>query len=410
MPKRITPLTDLQVRNAKPKQHDRKLFDGGGLYLLVTPSGGRLWKLKYTFGGIEKKLSLGAFPDVSLAEARQQRDAAKALLAKGIDPNAAKKEKAAAELLKQETFEVIAREWHNQFRPQWAERTAEAILAMLVRDVFGEIGDRPLAAINAPVLLALFRRIEARGAAYTAHRVRGLCGQVFRYGVATGRCDRDPTGDLKGALTPIKTTHRAATTDPREVAPLLRMLDGYQGSVVVRCALRLLPMLFVRPGELRAMQWADVDLDKGEWPYMVNKTKTPHIVPLAKQAVSILREIHPLSGNCPYVFPSARTNARPISDMTLNAAMRRLGIDTRTEMTGHGFRAVARTILDEVLGFRPDFIEHQLAHAVRDPLGRAYNRTAHLPERKKMMQAWGDYLDRLKTGEADKVVPIRAAG
>lgn len=307
----------------------------------------------------------------------------------------------------QETFEVVAREWHSQFSPQWAPRTAEAILAMLARDVFGEIGDKPLPAINAPVLLAMFRQIEARGANYTAHRVRGLCGQVFRYGVATGRCERDPSGDLKGALTPIKTTHRAATTDPKEVAPLLRMLDGYQGSLVVRCALRLLPLLFVRPGELRAMQWADVDLDKGEWSYMVNKTKTPHIVPLAKQAVAILREIHPLSSSSPYVFPSARTYSRPISDMTMNAAMRRMGIDTKTEITGHGFRAVARTILDEVLGFRPDFIEHQLAHAVRDPLGRAYNRTAHLPERRKMMQAWGDYLDALKTGA--KIIPLRSA-
>lgn len=276
---------------------------------------------------------------------------------------------------------------------------------MLTHDVFGEIGDKPLAAINSPVLLTMFRRIEARGAAYTAHRVRGLCGQVFRYGVATGRCERDPTGDLKGALTPIKTTHRPAVTDPKELAPLLRMLDGYQGSLVVRCALRLLPLLFVRPGELRAMLWADVDLDKGEWSYMVNKTKTQHIVPMAKQAVAILREIHPLTGNGIYVFPSARTNARPMSDMAMNAGMRRMGINTRTEITGHDFRAVARTILDEVLGFRPDFIEHQLAHAVRDPLGRAYNRTSHLTERKKMMQAWADYLDALKAGA--KIIPFR---
>ena len=222
------------------------------------------------------------------------------------------------------------------------------------------------------------------------------------------RCDRDPTGDLKGALTPIKTTHRPAVTEPKEVAPILRMLDSYQGSLVVRCALRLLPLLFVRPGELRAMQWADVDLAKGEWSYMVNKTKTPHIVPLAKQAVTILQEIHPLTGNGTYVFPSPRTNARPISDMTLNAAMRRMGIDTKLKITGHGFRAVARTILDEVLGYRPDFIEHQLAHAVRDPLGRAYNRTAHLSERREMMPAWAHYLDTLKEGA--KVISLQQSG
>jgi len=407
MPKRTVPLTDTQIRAIKPAAKDIKVFDGGGLFLLVTPTGGKLWRFKYRFGGREKLLSLGTYPQISLSDARQRREEAKEQIAKGIDPSAAKKEQEAATLREEETFEVVAREWHSQFSPQWAPRTAEAILAMLVRDVFGEIGDKPLPAINAPVLLAMFRQIEARGANYTAHRVRGLCGQVLRYGVATGRCERDPSGDLKGALTPIKTTHRAATTDPKAVAPLLRMLDGYQGSLVVRCALRLLPLLFVRPGELRAMQWADVDLDKGEWSYMVNKTKTPHIVPLAKQAVAILREIQPLSSSSLYVFPSARTNARPISDMAMNAAMRRMGIDTKTEITGHGFRAVARTILDEVLGFRPDFIEHQLAHAVRDPLGRAYNRTAHLPERRKMMQAWGDYLDALKTGA--KIIPFRSA-
>lgn len=407
MPARTIPLVPLQIINAKPREKEYKLSDGGGLYLLVTPSGGKLWRLKYRFGGLEKKLALGAFPEISLADARQRRAEAREQIAKGIDPSAAKKEQEAALLQEQETFEVVAREWHNQFSSQWAPRTAEAILLMLARDVFGEIGDKPLAAINAPVLLAMFRRIEARGAAYTAHRVRGLCGQVFRYGVATGRCDRDPTGDLRGALTPIKTTHRAATTDPKEVAPLLRMLDSYQGSLVVRCALRLLPLLFVRPGELRAMQWADVDLDKGEWSYMVNKTKTPHIVPLSKQAVMILQEVQPLTGNGQYAFPSARTNARPISDMTLNAAMRRMGIDTKTEITGHGFRAVARTILDEVLGFRPEFIEHQLAHAVRDPLGRAYNRTAHLPERRNMMQIWADYLEQLAAGEENKIIPLR---
>lgn len=408
MPRRVLPLVPMQISNAKPKDKDYKLADGGGLYLLVTPAGGKLWRLKYRLEGQEKKLALGAFPEVSLADARQRRDNARSLIAEGIDPGAARKVQTATILREQETFEVVAREWHNQFQSQWAPRTAEAILEMLAHDVFGEIGAKPLAAINAPVLLAMLRQVEARGANYTAHRVRGLCGQVFRYGVATGRCERDPSVDLKGALKPLKSTHRPAVTDPKEVAPILRMLDSYQGSLVVRCALRLLPMLFVRPGELRAMQWADVDLEKGEWSYMVNKTKTPHIVPLAKQALEILREIHPLTGSGTYVFTSARDKKRPMSDMAMNAAMRYMGIDTRTEITGHGFRAVARTILDEVLGFRPDFIEHQLAHAVRDPLGRAYNRTAHLPERKKMMQAWADYLEKLAAGA--KVLPINAAG
>jgi integrase len=398
MPKRTIPLVPLQISNAKPKDKEYKLSDGGGLYLLVTPGGGKLWRLKYRFGGLEKKLSLGAFPGLTLADARQRREEARALLAKGVDPCVAKKEQEAAEAREKETFEMVAREWHAKFMSQWSSSTAKSILAMLARDVFEEIGDKPIAEINAPVLLALFRRIEARGAAYTAHRVRGLCGQVLRYGVATGRCDRDPSADLRGAITPIKTTHRAAVTDPKELAPLLRMLDSYNGSFTVRCALRLLPLVFVRPGELRTMKWSDVDLEKGEWTYLVNKTGTPHIVPLAKQAVAILRDMQAVSSDYPYVFPSARTFTRPMSDMAMNAAMRRMGIDTKTELTGHGVRAVARTILDEVLGFRPDFIEHQLAHAVRDPLGRAYNRTAHLPERRKMMQAWANYLDELKNG------------
>ena len=227
MPKRTMPLDHLKVSNAKAKEKEYKLSDGGGLFLLVTPSGGKLWRLKYRFGGLEKKLALGAFPAISLSDARQRREDARALLAKGVDPGAARKEQEASMLLEQETFEVVAREWHSHFLPQWAPRTAEAILAMLANDVFGEIGDKPLAAINAPMLLAMFCRIEARGAAYTAGRVRGLCGKVFCYGVATGRCERDPTTDLRWALAPTKTTHRAATTDPKEVAPLLRMLDGY---------------------------------------------------------------------------------------------------------------------------------------------------------------------------------------
>jgi integrase len=406
MPKRITPLSDLRIRTAKPGKKDAKLFDGRGLFLLVTTSGGKLWRFKYRFDGKEKLLSLGAYPEISLGNARLMREEARQHITAGIDPASVKK--AQNDDQPQDTLEQIAREWHERFSPKWAKNTADRILTRLELNVFPFIGNKPIAEIKAPDLLSMLRRIEARGAAYTAHRVRGICGQIYRFAVATGKAERDPTADLKGALTPVKTTHRPAITDPKELAGLLRMLDSYEGIPIVQAALKLLPMLFVRPGELRNMRWEDVDLEKGEWSYMVNKTKSLHIVPLARQALAILQELQPLTGPEGYVFPSVRTNARPISDMTLNAAMRRMGIDTRTEITGHGFRAVARTILDEVLGFRPELIEHQLAHSVRDPLGRAYNRTAHLPERRKMMQAWADYLEDLKTG--NKVIPIRHAG
>lgn len=400
MPKRIVPLTDTQIRNLKPQLKEIKYFDGGGLYLLVTPSGGKLWRLKYLLAGKEKKLALGSYPEISLATARQKRLEARELVAQGIDPAETKKEKLSRE---QETFELIAREWHSRFSPNWEAKTGEKILARLEKNIFPFIGNNPISEIKAPELLSMLRQMEDRGATYTAHRMRGVCGQVFRYAVAIGKADRDPTTDLKGALTPITTTHRAATTTPSEIAPLLRMLDGYPFPLV-RGALRLLPMLFVRPGELRAMRWEDIDLEKGEWTYLVNKTKTPHLVPLAEQAKDILRDLYAFTGPTGYVFPSARSKDRPISDMTLNAAMRRMGIDTKTEITGHGFRAVARTILDEVLGIRPEFIEHQLAHAVRDPLGRAYNRTAHLDERRKMMQQWANFLDKIKAEGKDNSI------
>jgi integrase len=241
----------------------------------------------------------------------------------------------------------------------------------------------------------------------TAHRALGNCGQVFRYAIATGRAKRDPTGDLRGALPAVKTEHFAAITDPKRVGALMRAIEGYEGSLTVRCALRLAPLVFVRPGELRHAEWTTMDLDGGEWRYTVTKTNTPHIVPLSAQAVAILRELKPLTGRGRYVFSSARSSQRPMSDNAILAGMRRMGI-AKDEMSGHGFRAVARPILDEVLGFRPDFIEHQLAHAVRDPLGRAYNRMAHLAERRKMMQAWADYLDKLKSGA--NVIPILKAG
>jgi integrase len=301
------------------------------------------------------------------------------------------------------SFEVVAREWFAKYSPAWAEHHGDRIIRRLERDIFPWIGGRPIAEVAAPDLLAVVRRIESRGALETAHRALGNCGQVFRYAIATGRANRDPSGDLRGALPPVKGEHFAAITEPKRAAELLRALDGYQGTLTVRCALRLAPLVFVRPGELRKGVWGDIDLDAAECRYTVTKTDTAHIVPLSSQAIAILRELHLLTGNGHFVFPGARSNGRPMSDNAILAAMRRMGI-AKDEMSGHGFRAMARTILDEVLGFRPDFIEHQLAHAVRDPNGRAYNRTAHLAKRRAMMQQWADYLDKLKAGA--EVIPL----
>jgi integrase len=276
-------------------------------------------------------------------------------------------------------------------------------------DLFPWIGSKPIVNIKAPELLAVLRRVESRGAIETARRLRIIAGQVFKYAVKTGRAERDPAADLRGALAPAKENHHAAITEPKEVAPLLRAIDGYQGSFVVKCALKLAPLFFVRPGELRHAEWSEIDLDEAVWsiPADKMKMKQAHIVPLCRQAIEILKELQPLTGASKYVFPSGRSFARAMSENAVNAALRRMGYDKGT-MTGHGFRAMARTILDEVLQVRPDFIEHQLAHAVRDPNGRAYNRTAHLEERRKMMQKWADYLDGLKAGA--KVLPFKQSG
>jgi integrase len=397
-------LSDLTIRTTKPGAKPLRLSDSGGLYLEVAPSGGKLWRLKYRFNGKEKRLALGKYPEVGLKDARERRDEARKLLANEIDPGENRKvQKAARTERAANSFEVVAREWIAKFTPTWAASHTSKIVRRLEMYVFPWMGGRPIAEIAAPELLAMARRIEGKGALETAHRALQNCGQVFRYAVATGRAERDPTGDLRGALQPVTSKHMAAVTEPHKVAELLRTLDGYQGTLTVRCALRLAPLVFVRPGELRAAEWADVDLDAAEWRYIASKKGNAHIVPLALQAVATLRELHALTGTGRYVFPSARTDERPMSDNAVLAAMRRLGIP-KDEMSGHGFRAMARTILDEVLGFRVDLIEHQLAHAVRDPNGRAYNRTAHLPERRKMMQAWADYLDKLKAG-AD-VIPL----
>ncbi|MBK6660056.1 MAG: integrase arm-type DNA-binding domain-containing protein [Proteobacteria bacterium] len=391
-------LTQVKIKSTKAGDKPIKLFDGRGLYLEFAPSGGRWWRFKYRFEGKEKRLSLGVFPDVTLKDARVRCDDARKALSAGIDPSAHRK---AAKATRAEesanSFEVITREWYAKHADNWAASHSKRVIRLFERDIFPWLGSRPIVDITAPELLAVMRRIEERDALETAHRALGNCGQVFRYAISTGRAPRDPAADLRGALPPVKGSHFAAITEPKRAGELLRMLEGYQGTLTVRCALKLAPLVFVRPGELRSARWADFDFEAAEWRYTVTKTATAHIVPLSRQALKILRDLQPVTGRGQYVFPSARSGRRPMSDNAILAAMRNAGI-AKEEMTGHGFRAMARTILDEVLGFRPDLIEHQLAHAVRDPHGRAYNRTAHLPERRKMMQKWADYLDKLKAG------------
>ena len=399
-------LTDVAIRKAKPVDRTQRLFDGGGLYLELSPNGGKWWRLKYRFGGKEKRLSLGTYPDTRLAEAREKRDAARKLLASGVDPGEQRKAaKAAGEERASNSFEVIAREWHAKQSATWVELHASRIMLRLENDVFPWLGSRPIADVTAKEVLATVNRIVDRGAVESAHRVLQNCGQVLRYAIATGRAERNPVADLRGALPPVKQTHLASIIEPNAIGGLLRAMDAYNGSLVTKCALRLAPLVFVRPGELRQAEWAEFDLDAGQWniPAEKMKMREPHLVPLAPQAVAILRELYALTGRGRYVFPSARSPQRPMSNNAVLSALRRMGYAT-DEMSGHGFRAMARTVLDEVLHFRPDYIEHQLAHAVKDPNGRAYNRTAHLTERRKMMAGWADYLDTLKAG--GNVVPM----
>jgi integrase len=326
------------------------------------------------------------------------------LLSEGIDPSGNRKSEKDSLIAKiANSFEVVAREWFAKHESHWSKSHSLRTIQRLERDIFPWICSRPIIDLTAPELLKVILRIEGRGAVETAHRALSNCGQIFRYAIATGRADRDPSQDLKGSISPAKGTHFSAITEPKQLGELLRILDGYKGTLVVRSALLLAPLVFVRPGELRAAKWADIDFEAAEWRFLITKTNTQHVVPLSKQAIAILKELQPLTYHSEFVFPSARSNKRPMSDNAILAGLRRVGI-TKDQMSGHGFRATARTLLDEVLGFRPDFIEHQLAHAVRDPNGRAYNRTAHLVDRKKMMQAWADYLDQLKTGA--KIIPI----
>ena len=400
-------LTDTAIRKAKPGAKPAKLADSGGLYLLLRPDGARWWRWDYRrpVTGKRNTLSLGTYPETGLADARARHAEARKALAAGIDPGEQRKAEKAAGLERAgNSFEVVAREWLA--KQTWVPGYRDKVDAWLVNDVFPYIGGKPVAEVTAPDFLRVARRIEERGAVESAHRILQNCGQVMRYAIATGRADRNPVADLKGALTTAEGRHHAAITDPLALGGLLRAIEGYSGDPVTRAALKLSGLLFVRPSELRHAEWQEIDLDKAEWNIPAGKMKMrqPHLVPLCDQAVTILRELHPLTGRGQYVFPGARSPRRPMSNNAINAALRRMGYDTDT-MTAHGFRATARTLLDEVLGYRPDYIEHQLAHAVRDPNGRAYNRTAHLAERRKMMQGWADYLDSLRIG--GNVVPIK---
>jgi integrase len=404
------PLSDTTIKAAKPSDKPYKLPDEKGMYLLINPNGSKYFRLKYRFAGKEKALALGVYPDTTLKQAREKREAARKQLTDGIDPGENKKAlKSSKAESAANSFEVIAREWYERNIIDKSEHHKKRTLSLFQNDLFPYLGSKPIVDIKAIELLTALRRIEARNAIETAHRALQVCGQVFRYAIATGRTERDITPDLRGSLMQAKAGHFSAVTEPKQAAELLRIIDGYTGTFIVKSALQLAPLVFVRPGELRQAEWAHIDLAAKEWRYLVTKTQTPHVVPLSKQAIEILTNLHPLTGSGRFVFPSARTpnGSRAMSDVALLAALRRMGIG-KDEMTVHGFRALARTILDEVLGFRPDFIEHQLAHAVKDPNGRAYNRTAHLPERHKMMQAWADYLDGLKIGA--QVIPFKKIG
>ncbi len=390
-------LTDTKIRTLKPKEKPYKQADERGLFLLINPTGSKYWRFKYRFNGKEKLLSLGIYPDLSLADARDKRDEARKLLAKEIDPGLAKQTaKRTNRIATENSFEAIGREWHLKVSPQWDPNHAKTILRRLEKDVFPWLGKRPIAEITSPELLSMLRRIESRGAAEATRKIYQSCGQIFRYAIATGRAERNPAPDLKGALQPVRKRHFASITDPQEIGKLLNTINDYQGSFITRCALCLAPLVFVRPGELRKAEWSEINLEKAEWqiPAAKMKMRTKHIVTLSTQAIAIIKELQPLTGEGKYLFPSVRSHMRPMSENTVTASLRRLGY-TKEEMTGHGFRSMASTLLNEQ-GWNRDAIERQLTHAERNSVRAAYNYAEHLPERRKMMQAWADYLDELK--------------
>jgi len=397
-------LSKLLIDKTKPQAKSVRLSDGRGMYLEISPAGGKWWRFKYRFAGKERRISLGVYPDVPLAAAREKREEARRQVAAGIDPGEQRKAAKVALIESTEnTFEAIAREWFGLFSTGWVKGHADKIIRRLELNVFPWLGARPIKGITAPELLAVLRRVESRGANETAHRALQVCGRVFRYAIATGRAERDPSRDLSGALAPIQERHFASITEPPAVGQLLRAINAYKGAFVTRCALRLAPLVFVRPGELRAAQWVEFDFDKAEWriPAGRMKSRVQHIVPLSTQAVAILRELQPLTGRFPFAFPSVRSRYRPMSENAITGALRRMGY-TGQDMTGHGFRSMASTLLNEQ-GWNRDAIERQLAHGERDAVRAAYNYAEHLPERRRMMQAWADYLQKLKNGSGDAV-------
>lgn len=411
------PLTDTAIRKATPGPKTRKLSDGKGLYLELSPAGGRWWRLKYRIAGVEKRISLGTYPETSLKAAREKMEEARALVAQGIDPSQARKaakqeaahqdeqaQREAQGLPLHGSFESVAREWFDTRKDEWATTYAKKIFRRLEADVFPWLGKLPVPNITPPMVLDMLRKAENRGAIETAHRVLETCGQVFRFAVATGRIESNPARDLKDALRKPMVQHFAAITDPQRFGELLRAIDSYRGTPVVCAALRLMPLMLLRPGELRQAQWDELDLPAATWTVPAARMKRekvgkiygkPHIVPLPRQAVAIFEALKPLTEHSPYVFRGERSAQRPMSDAAINAALRTLGFSA-DEVTGHGFRASARTMIVERLGIAESVVEAQLAHSVRDSLGRAYNRTEFMQERVRMMQQWADYLDTLR--------------
>jgi integrase len=401
-------LTDVAIKKAKPTDKPRKLSDGGGLYLQIEPTGGKLWRFDFRFEGKRKTLAVGKYPDVSLQEARRRHREAREQLAQDINPSVAKQaRKAAGKDRAANSFEAIAREWFETWRVGKAEHSQQNIIRRLEKDVFPWLGGKPVSEVRAPEVLSVLRRMEDRGLLDSARKCKGAISQIMRYSIVTGRGNRDPVPDLRGALKSVRNQNYPAFTEPAKVGELLRRIDSYKGMYQVRAALRLAPLVFVRPGELRMAKWKDIDLDRAEWRFIASKTGTEHHVPLCRQAVEILRDLHPLTGGGEYVF-SGVTPRQPISNNTLNKALRMLGYDTKKDHCAHGFRAMARTMLAERLHCQPDVIELQLAHKAPDRLGTAYNRTKFLPERQKMMEAWADYLDGLKAVAA--VLQFPSAG
>jgi integrase len=393
------PLTDTKIRTAKPTDKAYKLTDGLGMYLLVNPAGGKLWRFDYRYFGKRKTLSLGSYPDVSLIDARSRRDDARKLLAQTppVDPGVVKKSlKNVLYGKQQNTLESVAREWAESYFINKSASHKERTLRRLELYVFPWLGNTPITDITAPEVLQVIKRPQNQSKLETAHRALQAVGQVMRYAVQNGKAERDVTADLRGALPSPQVKHMASFVEPKQVGELLRAIDGFRGTFTVECALKLSPLVFTRPSELRRAKWSDIDLSSGIWAFRVSKTNTDHIVPLSNQALQILKQIYPVSSHGEFVFMGGHDPKKPMSEAAINAALKRMGYDTQTQITGHGFRAMARTLLHERLNIDPVIIEHQLAHKVPDALGKAYNRTKFLEQRKIMMQAWADYLDELK--------------